>query len=106
MTHVEAALHDLFCKPSRRVSNAAAQLQSVLLFLGPPGVGKTELAKAIGAHLQRGFIHISLNQTPHLTALVGGSPQHVGFTEGGLLTNGLLKHPNAVVLLDECGKSA
>lgn len=79
-----------------------------LLFAGPTGVGKTELAKqlalVLGVHLHR--FDMSEYQEKHtVSRLVGAPPGYVGFEEGGLLTETIRKTPHAVLLLDEIEKA-
>lgn len=79
-----------------------------LLFVGPTGVGKTELAKQIagtlGIALQR--FDMSEYQEKHAIArLIGSPPGYVGYEEGGLLTDTIKKNPHCVLLLDEIEKA-
>jgi len=81
------------------------------LFLGPTGVGKTELAKAISAELFGGEDHLirldmSEYMEPHTVArLFGSPPGYVGYDEGGQLTEQVRRHPYSVILLDEVEKA-
>jgi ATP-dependent Clp protease ATP-binding subunit ClpC len=81
------------------------------LFLGPTGVGKTELAKAISAELFGGEEHLirldmSEYMEPHTVArLFGSPPGYVGYDEGGQLTEQVRRHPYSVILLDEIEKA-
>jgi ATP-dependent Clp protease ATP-binding subunit ClpC len=81
------------------------------LFLGPTGVGKTELAKAITAELFGGEDHLirldmSEYMEPHTVArLFGSPPGYVGYDEGGQLTEQVRRHPYSVILLDEIEKA-
>ncbi len=81
------------------------------LFLGPTGVGKTELARALADFLfddQRAMIRIDMSeyQERHTVArLVGVPPGYVGYEEGGQLTEAIRRRPYAVVLLDEIEKA-
>ena len=74
------------------------------LFAGPTGVGKTEvtvqLAKALGIELLR-FDMSEYMERHTVSRLIGAPPGYVGFDQGGLLTDAVIKHPHAVVLLDE-----
>jgi ATP-dependent Clp protease ATP-binding subunit ClpA len=78
------------------------------LFAGPTGVGKTEvtqqLAKTLGVELLR--YDMSEYMEKHaVSRLIGAPPGYVGYEQGGLLTDAVLKHPHAVVLLDEIEKA-
>ena len=78
------------------------------LFAGPTGVGKTEvtvqLAKALGIELLR-FDMSEYMERHTVSRLIGAPPGYVGFDQGGLLTDAVIKHPHAVVLLDEIEKA-
>jgi len=78
------------------------------LFVGPTGVGKTELARSLadtmGVTMHR--FDMSEYQEKHtVSRLVGAPPGYVGYEEGGLLTDAIRKQPHAVVLLDEIEKA-
>ncbi len=81
------------------------------LFLGPTGVGKTELAKALAEFLfddERAMIRIDMSEygEKHSVArLVGAPPGYVGYEEGGQLTEAVRRRPYCVVLLDEVEKA-
>jgi ATP-dependent Clp protease ATP-binding subunit ClpB len=81
------------------------------LFLGPTGVGKTELAKALADFLfddERAMVRIDMGEygEKHSVArLVGAPPGYVGYEEGGQLTEAVRRRPYAVVLLDEIEKA-
>ncbi|WP_064359928.1 ATP-dependent Clp protease ATP-binding subunit ClpA [Raoultella ornithinolytica] len=78
------------------------------LFAGPTGVGKTEvtvqLAKALGIELLR-FDMSEYMERHTVSRLIGAPPGYVGFDQGGLLTDAVIKHPHAVLLLDEIEKA-
>ncbi|WP_112198011.1 ATP-dependent Clp protease ATP-binding subunit ClpA [Rahnella sp. NRRL B-41462] len=78
------------------------------LFAGPTGVGKTEvtvqLAKAMDIELLR-FDMSEYMERHTVSRLIGAPPGYVGFDQGGLLTDAVIKHPHAVVLLDEIEKA-
>jgi ATP-dependent Clp protease ATP-binding subunit ClpB len=81
------------------------------LFLGPTGVGKTELARALAQFLfddERAMVRIDMSEymEKHTVArLVGAPPGYVGYEEGGQLTEAVRRRPYAVVLLDEIEKA-
>jgi ATP-dependent Clp protease ATP-binding subunit ClpB len=81
------------------------------LFLGPTGVGKTELARALAEFLfddERAMVRIDMGeyQERHtVSRLIGAPPGYVGFYEGGQLTEAVHRRPYAVVLLDEIEKA-
>ncbi|KAJ3300824.1 hypothetical protein HK104_000017 [Borealophlyctis nickersoniae] len=82
------------------------------LFLGPTGVGKTELAKTLAIELfdddKKGLIRIDMSEymEQHSTArLIGAPPGYVGFDEGGQLTEAVRRHPYCVILFDEIEKA-
>jgi len=81
------------------------------LFLGPTGVGKTELARALAEFLfddERALLRIDMGeyQEKHTVArLIGAPPGYVGYDEGGQLTEAVRRRPYAVVLLDEVDKA-
>jgi ATP-dependent Clp protease ATP-binding subunit ClpA len=78
------------------------------LFAGPTGVGKTEvtrqLSKILGIELIR-FDMSEYMERHTVSRLIGAPPGYVGFDQGGLLTEAIVKHPHAVVLLDEIEKA-
>jgi ATP-dependent Clp protease ATP-binding subunit ClpB len=81
------------------------------LFLGPTGVGKTELARALAEYLfddERAMVRVDMSeyQEKHsVSRLVGAPPGYVGYDEGGQLTEAVRRRPYAVVLLDEVEKA-
>ena len=78
------------------------------LFVGPTGVGKTELAKALAAELGVDFIRFDMSEyaEKHTVAkLIGAPAGYVGYEEGGLLTEEIRRHPYGVLLLDEIEKA-
>ncbi len=83
----------------------------VFLFLGPTGVGKTELAKSLAEFMfndPSGMIRIDMSEfmEPHSVArLIGAPPGYVGYEEGGRLTEAVRRKPYSVVLLDEIEKA-
>jgi len=105
----------------RAVSNAIRRSRSGLsdpnrpigsfLFLGPTGVGKTELARALAEFLfddQRAMVRVDMSEYMEkfsVSRLVGAPPGYVGYEEGGQLTEAVRRRPYAVVLLDEIEKA-
>lgn len=81
------------------------------LFLGPTGVGKTELAKALAAFLfdeEAAYIRIDMSEymEKHAVArLIGAPPGYVGYDEGGILTEAVRRRPYQVILFDEVEKA-
>lgn len=81
------------------------------IFLGPTGVGKTQLAKALGKYLfgtEESLIRIDMSdfmEKHTASRLVGAPPGYVGYEEGGILTEKVRRHPYSVVLLDEIEKA-
>ncbi|KAK0226196.1 P-loop containing nucleoside triphosphate hydrolase protein [Armillaria fumosa] len=99
-----------------RISRAGLQAPNrpvaSFLFLGPTGVGKTELCKALAGFLfndeQRGLININMSEYHDrhtISRLIGAAPGYVGFEEGGQLTEAVRRKPYAVILLDELEKA-
>ncbi|ORJ62414.1 ATP-dependent Clp protease ATP-binding subunit ClpA [Geothermobacter hydrogeniphilus] len=78
------------------------------LFTGPTGVGKTEAAKQLAGSMAVEFLRFDMSEymEKHSVArLIGAPPGYVGFDQGGLLTEAVIKHPHAVLLLDEIEKA-
>jgi ATP-dependent Clp protease ATP-binding subunit ClpB len=124
LVHLEEALH-------RRVVDQAVAVEAVanairrsraglsdphrpigsFLFLGPTGVGKTELARALAEFLfddERAIVRIDMSeyQERHtVSRLVGAPPGYVGYEEGGQLTEAVRRRPYRVILLDEIEKA-
>jgi ATP-dependent Clp protease ATP-binding subunit ClpB len=96
---------------SRAGLNDPARPVGVFLFVGPTGVGKTELAKALADQLfnqEQAIIRIDMSEymEKHSVAkLIGSPPGYVGYEEGGQLTEALRRRPYAVVLFDEVEKA-
>src|SRR5579872_4673814 len=82
------------------------------LFLGPTGVGKTELARALAEFLfdnEQAIVRIDMSEYMEkysVSRLIGAPPGYVGYDEGGQLTEAVRRHPYSVVLLDEIEKAA
>ncbi len=78
------------------------------LFSGPTGVGKTEVAKQLAEILGVEFIRFDMSEyaEPHtVSRLIGAPPGYVGFDQGGLLTEAIMRTPHAVLVLDEIEKA-
>jgi|GEM_PF-3331436 len=78
------------------------------LFTGPTGVGKTELAKTLAQELGMEFTRLDMSEYMEKVAvsrMIGGSPNYVGYEEGGVLTNFVMEHPDSVILFDEIEKA-
>ena len=81
---------------------------SSLLFVGPTGVGKTEIARSLARELGISLVRFDMSEyeEKHAVAKLTGAPAgYVGYEEGGLLTEEIRKHPHAVLLLDEIEKA-
>jgi ATP-dependent Clp protease ATP-binding subunit ClpB len=105
----------------RQVANAVRRSRSGLsdpkrpigsfIFMGPTGVGKTELARALAEFLfddERALVRLDMSEymEKHSVArMIGAPPGYVGYEEGGQLTEQIRRHPYAVVLLDEIEKA-
>jgi ATP-dependent Clp protease ATP-binding subunit ClpB len=124
LVHMEERLHQRVIgqeEPVEAVSNALrrsrAGLQDpdrpigVFLFIGPTGVGKTELARALAEFMfdsQDAMIRIDMSEYMEkhsVSRLVGAPPGYVGYDEGGQLTEAVRRRPYSVVLLDEIEKA-
>jgi len=95
-------------KRSRAGLNPPDKPIGSFLFVGPTGVGKTELAKelakTLGVHFER-FDMSEYMEKHAVSRLIGAPPGYVGYEEGGLLTETIRKHPYTVLLLDEIEKA-
>lgn len=93
------------------ISSGAHRAIGSFLFLGPTGVGKTELAKALAQTLfddERNMVRIDMTEYMEkysVSRLVGAPPGYVGYEEGGQLTEAVRRHPYSVVLFDEVEKA-
>jgi ATP-dependent Clp protease ATP-binding subunit ClpB len=124
LIHMEERLHERVVGQDdavRVVSNAVRRARSGLqdpnrpigsfIFLGPTGVGKTELARALAEFLfddERAMVRIDMSeyQEKHtVSRLVGAPPGYVGYEEGGQLTEAVRRRPYSVVLFDEIEKA-
>ena len=78
------------------------------LFIGPTGVGKTALSKALAEELNIHFERLDMSEYMEkhaVSRLIGAPPGYVGYEQGGLLTEMIKKHPHTVLLLDEIEKA-
>ncbi len=124
LVHLEAALHERVVdqvEAVEAVANAIRRSRAGLsdpnrpigsfLFLGPTGVGKTELARALADHLfddERAIVRVDMSeyQERHaVSRLVGAPPGYIGYEEGGQLTEAVRRRPYSIVLLDEMEKA-
>jgi ATP-dependent Clp protease ATP-binding subunit ClpB len=124
LVHLEQALHERVVdqvEAVEAVANAIRRSRAGLqdpnrpigsfLFLGPTGVGKTELARALAEYLfddERAIVRVDMSeyQERHaVSRLMGAPPGYVGYEEGGQLTEAVRRRPYSVVLLDEMEKA-
>jgi ATP-dependent Clp protease ATP-binding subunit ClpB len=115
--HRVVGQHEALVAVSNAVRRARAGLQDPdrpigsFLFLGPTGVGKTELARALAEFLfddDQAMVRIDMSEymEKHSVArLIGAPPGYIGYDEGGQLTEAIRRRPYAVVLLDEIEKA-
>ena len=95
-------------KMSRAGLNDENKPVASMLFVGPTGVGKTEIAKVLANVLGIDFVRFDMSEygEKHTASkLIGSPPGYVGYEEGGLLTDTIRKKPNCVLLLDEVEKA-
>ena len=106
----DEAIHEVVrcIKMSRAGLNGENKPISSLLFVGPTGVGKTELSKTLAENLGVKLIRFDMSEyaEKHAAAkLIGAPPGYVGYEEGGLLTDTIRNNPYCVLLLDEVEKA-
>ncbi len=95
-------------KRSRAGFNEPSKPVASFLFVGPTGVGKTELSRQLALIMNVPLIRFDMGeyQEKHTVArLIGAPPGYVGYEEGGLLTEAIRKNPHCVLLLDEIEKA-
>ncbi|MDV4149621.1 AAA family ATPase [Clostridium sp. AL.422] len=95
-------------KLSRAGLNDENKPVASMLFVGPTGVGKTEIAKVLAKTLGVELVRFDMSEYGERHAaskLIGSPPGYVGYEEGGLLTDTIRKKPNSVLLLDEIEKA-
>jgi len=124
LVHMEERLHERVIGQDEAVSAVASALRrsraglsdpdrpiGTFLFLGPTGVGKTELARALAEFMfdsQDAMVRIDMSEYMEkhsVSRLVGAPPGYVGYDEGGQLTEAVRRRPYTVVLLDEIEKA-
>ena len=124
LVHMEERLHQRVIGQDEAVSAVASALRrsragladpnrpiGTFLFLGPTGVGKTELARALAEFMfdtQDAIVRIDMSEYMEkhsVSRLVGAPPGYVGYEEGGQLTEAVRRRPYSVVLLDEIEKA-
>ncbi len=124
LVNMEARLHERVIGQDEAVSAVASALRrsraglqdpdrpiGTFLFLGPTGVGKTELARALAEFMfdsPEAMVRIDMSEYMEkhsVSRLVGAPPGYVGYDEGGQLTEAVRRRPYAVVLLDEVEKA-
>lgn len=124
LLHLEDTLHERVVGQNeavKRVSEAILRSRAGIqdpnrpigsfLFLGPTGVGKTELAKTLASTLfddEKNLIRIDMSEYMEkysVSRLIGAPPGYVGYEEGGQLTEAVRRHPYSVILFDEIEKA-
>ncbi len=95
-------------KRSRAGLGSPERPVGAFLFAGPTGVGKTEVSLQVARILGVEFIRFDMSEymEKHAVArMIGAPPGYIGFDQGGLLTDGIRKHPHSVLLMDEIEKA-
>jgi len=124
LLHLEDELHNRVIGQNEAVTAVADAIQrsraglsdpnrpiASFIFLGPTGVGKTELAKALAAYLfdtEEAMVRIDMSEYMEkhaVSRLIGAPPGYVGYEEGGQLTEAIRRRPYSVVLFDEIEKA-
>ncbi len=108
--HALRAVSDTVRRARAGIQDASRPLGS-FIFLGPTGVGKTELARALAEFLfndERAMVRLDMSEYMEkhtVSRLIGAPPGYVGYEEGGQLTEALKRRPYSIVLLDEIEKA-
>lgn len=124
LAHLESILHERVIGQDKAISAVSRAIRrsrsgikdenrpiGSFLFLGPTGVGKTELAKALAAAVfgsERNIIRVDMSEYMDQVAtskLIGSAPGYVGYEEGGQLSERVRRNPYSVILLDEVEKA-
>src|SRR5207244_12646622 len=124
LLHLEDALHERLVDQDEAVGAVADAIRrsraglsdpnrpiGSFIFLGPTGVGKTELARALAEFLfddEHAIVRVDMSedQERHTVArLIGAPPGYIGYDEGGQLTEAVRRRPYSVILLDEIEKA-
>jgi ATP-dependent Clp protease ATP-binding subunit ClpB len=124
LLHLEDELHQRVVGQHEAVTAVADSIQrsraglsdpnrpiASFVFLGPTGVGKTELAKALAAYMfdtEEALVRIDMSEymdKHNVSRLIGAPPGYVGYEEGGQLTEAIRRRPYAVILFDEIEKA-
>lgn len=124
LLHIEDELHRRVIGQHEAVSAVARALRrarsglkdpkrpmGTFIFLGPTGVGKTELARALAVYMfdnEQNLVRIDMSEYMekfNVSRLIGAPPGYVGYEEGGVLTEAVRRQPYSVVLLDEIEKA-
>lgn len=82
--------------------------EAAFLFVGPTGVGKTELTKVLGELLNENLVRFDMSEYQEeytVSRLIGSAPGYVGYENGGLLTESVRKNPHSIILFDEIEKA-